>query len=54
MKVFSALIFGTLFLGSVLVQDKAMNRLELKIVEVLPSGRITITVSNGSEGAIKL
>lgn len=54
MKVFSALVLSSLLLGSVMAQDKAMNRLEIKIVEVSPSGGIRVTVSNGSNGAIKL
>src|ERR1700688_164855 len=54
MKVSSALILASLLLGSVMAQDKAMNLLEIKIVEVLPSGSITLTVSSRSKGSIKL
>lgn len=54
MKVSSALILASILLGSVMAQDKAMNRLDIKIVEVLPSGSITVKVSNSSSGALKL
>jgi hypothetical protein len=56
MKVFSSLlILANLFLGSVMVaQDKPMNGLEIKIVEVLPSGGITARVSNSSKNPIKV
>ena len=54
MKVFSALILASLLLGSVMAHDKAMNRLEVKVAEVSPSGGIKVTVSNGSNRAIKL
>ena len=56
MKSFSILfIVASLFLGSIgVAQDKPMNDLEIKIAEVSHSGGITVKVSNGSKGAIKV
>ena len=43
------LIFGNLFYGPPVAKGKSKNDLKVKIVEVLPSGRITVELSNSSK-----
>src|SRR5262245_53265608 len=48
------LMFSNLFYGHPVTNDKSMNDLKVKIVEVLPSGRITVEIGNSSKGLIRV
>ena len=48
------LIFGNLFYGPPEIKAKSMNDLKVKIVEVLPSGRITVELSNSSKELVRI
>ena len=55
MKLFSTLIFVCLFLATIAVaEDKPMKGLDIKIVEVPPSGSVTVKISNSSKDLIKV
>ena len=48
------LIFGNLFYGPPVAKGKSKNDLKVKIVEVLPSGRITVELGNSSKELIRI
>ena len=48
------LIFGNLFYGPPEIKAKSMNDLKVKIVEILPSGGITVELSNSSKELIRI
>ena len=48
------LIFGNLFYGPPVAKGKSKNDLKVKIVEVLPSGGITVELSNSSKELIRI
>jgi len=48
------LLFGNHFYGLPVTKDKSMNDLKVNIVEVLPSGRITVELSNSSKELIRI
>src|SRR5262245_20056791 len=48
------LIFGNLFYGPPVTKGKSNNDLKVKIVEVLPSGRITVELCNSSKELIRV
>lgn len=56
MKTLSVLLMlASFYIGPVAkVQDQPMNDLELKITDASRSGHITVRLSNGSKGAVKL
>ena len=48
------LIFGNLFYAPPVAKGKSMSGLKVKIVEVLPSGRITVELGNSSKELIRI
>src|SRR5215831_15565170 len=48
------LIFGNLFYDPPVAKGKSMSGLKVKIVEVLPSGRITVELGNSSKELIRI